>query len=148
MMPPGVPGVTAALYKSKGMKHPPEHGPLAAVTPSGLPVIAIQRLPCSGGFCARCALDLSGADTASSNTESRDADIFKRQRILILRSCLYLCFKRDFRLTGPVTDVAYTKPVQIKDACFHRVSGGLNLAVRLERTVRGANPQPRRVSDD
>lgn len=26
-------GATAALYKSKGMKHPPEHGPLAAVTP-------------------------------------------------------------------------------------------------------------------
>src|SRR5262245_47263172 len=26
-------GATAAFYKSKGMKHPPEYGPLAAVTP-------------------------------------------------------------------------------------------------------------------
>lgn len=26
-------GATAEVYKSKGMKHPPEHGPLAAITP-------------------------------------------------------------------------------------------------------------------
>src|SRR5688572_27042626 len=68
--------VAPSIAQAASTALPPFWNAIApAVAPRGLPVIAIQWRPCSGGFCVRCASGLTGDDaSANSSADSTHAN--------------------------------------------------------------------------